>query len=120
MTDSGEWFRQAQYDLDTAGSLIASGRYPPAVFFIHLALEKALKALYAEKFNDVPEKTHNLSVSSNLPDWSSRLIFLIPSLLSTVPALRAGIPITFKRFLNNIQEKRLKNCCQIPGRFSHG
>lgn len=59
-TDSGEWFRQAQYDLDTAESLSSSERYPPAIFFCHLALEKALKALYAEKFNDNPEKTHNL------------------------------------------------------------
>ncbi len=58
--DSGEWFRQAQYDIGTAESLFASGRYPPAIFFCHLALEKGLKALYIEKFNDNPEKTHNL------------------------------------------------------------
>jgi HEPN domain-containing protein len=44
-TDSDEWFRQAQYDIDTAESLIAAGRYPPVIFFCHLALEKALKAL---------------------------------------------------------------------------
>jgi HEPN domain-containing protein len=59
-TDSGEWFRQAQYDLGTAESLISAERYPPAIFFCHLALEKALKALYTEKFNDNPEKTHSL------------------------------------------------------------
>lgn len=58
--DSGEWFRQAQYDLGTAESLASAGRYPPALFFVHLALEKALKALYIEKFNDTPEKTHSL------------------------------------------------------------
>ncbi|OPX65001.1 HEPN domain-containing protein [Methanoregula sp. PtaB.Bin085] len=58
--DFGEWFRQAQYDLGTAESLVASGRYPPAVFFCHLALEKALKALCAEKFDSEPDKTHNL------------------------------------------------------------
>ena len=51
---------QAQYDLGTAESLISAGRYPPAIFFCHLALEKALKALYTEKFNDNPEKTHSL------------------------------------------------------------
>ena len=55
-----EWFRQAQYDLGTAESLVSSGRYPPAVFFCHLALEKALKALCAEKFNGETDKTHNL------------------------------------------------------------
>ena len=59
-SDSGEWFRQAQYDLGTAESLATAGRYPPSIFFCHLSLEKALKALYVEKFNDNPEKTHSL------------------------------------------------------------
>ena len=59
-TDSQEWFRQAQYDLGTAEALFGSGRYPPVLFFCHLSLEKALKALYVEKFNDIPEKTHSL------------------------------------------------------------
>jgi HEPN domain-containing protein len=48
--NSNEWFRQAQYDLGTAESLLTSERYPPVIFFCHLALEKALKALYVEKF----------------------------------------------------------------------
>jgi len=58
--DCGEWFRQAQYDLGTAESLVSAERYPPVIFFCHLALEKGLKALYVEKFNDTPEKTHSL------------------------------------------------------------
>ena len=52
--DSGEWFRQAQYDLGTAESLVSAGRFPPVIFFCHLALEKGLKALYVEKFHDNP------------------------------------------------------------------
>ena len=60
VTESGEWFRQAQYDLGTAESLVSAERYPPAIFFCHLALEKGLKALYTEKYNDNPEKTHSL------------------------------------------------------------
>jgi len=55
-TESGEWFRQAQYDLGTAESLVSAERYPPAIFFCHLALEKCLKALYTEKYNDNPKK----------------------------------------------------------------
>ncbi len=58
--ESVEWFRQAQYDLGTAESLVSVGRYPPAIFFCHLSLEKALKALYIEKYNENPEKTHSL------------------------------------------------------------
>jgi HEPN domain-containing protein len=60
IADSGEWFRQAQYDLGTAESLVFAERYPPAIFFCHLALEKALKALFTEKFAENPEKTHSL------------------------------------------------------------
>ncbi|MDD1701444.1 MAG: HEPN domain-containing protein [Methanoregula sp.] len=71
--DSVEWFRQAQYDIGTADTLVASGRYPPVLFFCHLALEKALKALWIEKFDDAPEKTHSLVflvelLELNLPD----------------------------------------------------
>jgi len=58
--DSQEWFRQARYDLGTAESLLGSERYPPVLFFCHPALEKALKGLYIEKYNDIPEKTHSL------------------------------------------------------------
>jgi HEPN domain-containing protein len=58
--NSNEWFRQAQYDIGTAESLVSAERYPPVIFFSHLALEKALKALYVEKFNDNPDKTHSL------------------------------------------------------------
>ena len=52
--------KQAQYDLGTAESLLATGRNPPVIFFCHLAIEKALKALYIEKFNESPERTHSL------------------------------------------------------------
>ena len=66
-SDSDEWSRQAQYDIGTAESLIAAERYPPVIFFCHLALEKALKALYVEKYNDIPEKTHSLVLLVDLP-----------------------------------------------------
>ncbi len=81
-SDSGEWFRQAQYDLGTAESLVSTERYPPAIFFCHLALEKALKALYIEKFNDNPEKTHSLIylvelLELELPQQNLDALFII-------------------------------------------
>jgi HEPN domain-containing protein len=54
--DAQEWFRQARYDPGTAEALFGSGRYPPVLFFCHLSLEKALKALYVEKFNDIRKR----------------------------------------------------------------
>lgn len=80
--DSDEWFRQAQYDLGTAESLVLAERYPPVIFYCHLALEKALKALYVEKFNDTPDKTHSLVflveiLGLELPQKSMDSLFII-------------------------------------------
>jgi HEPN domain-containing protein len=55
-----EWFRQADYDMDTADAMFASGRYFYAVFMCHLSLEKALKGLIANRLDELPPKTHNL------------------------------------------------------------
>lgn len=55
-----EWFRQADYDLDTARVMFDAGRYFYAVFLSHLSLEKALKGLYAAKFGQIPPRTHDL------------------------------------------------------------
>lgn len=55
-----EWFRQADYDLDTAQTLFDAGRHFYAVFMCHLSVEKALKGLYTAKRNEIPPKTHNL------------------------------------------------------------
>jgi HEPN domain-containing protein len=55
-----EWMKQAEYDMDTAKYMIAGGRYSYALFMCHMCLEKALKALYQEKRDEIPPKTHNL------------------------------------------------------------
>lgn len=39
------WLESAAYDLETGSSLMRSRRYPYALFFGHLALEKLLKAI---------------------------------------------------------------------------
>ena len=55
-----EWFRQSDYDMDTAEYMHQGGRNIYAVFMCHLAVEKALKGLFYEKLRAVPPKTHNL------------------------------------------------------------
>ena len=55
-----EWIKQADYDMDTAQAMFDACRYCYAVFMCHLALEKALKALYLQKTGEAPPKTHNL------------------------------------------------------------
>ena len=39
------WIDSAAYDLETGRSLLEAKRFPYALFFAHLALEKVLKAL---------------------------------------------------------------------------
>jgi HEPN domain-containing protein len=58
---SEEWFRQAEYDLDTAEAMFKAKRYIYTVFMCHLSIEKALKGLYAKKFQKDSPKTHDLS-----------------------------------------------------------
>ena len=58
--DKDEWFKQADYDLDTAEFMFSGERYFYSVFICHLSIEKALKGLYIRKFKDAPPKTHNL------------------------------------------------------------
>jgi HEPN domain-containing protein len=55
-----EWFKQSEYDLDTAMYMSQGDRYFYAVFMCHLSVEKALKGLYLEKLRELPPKTHNL------------------------------------------------------------
>lgn len=58
--DKDEWFKQADYDMDTAEFVFSGERYFYSVFMCHLSIEKALKGLYIRKFKDAPPKTHNL------------------------------------------------------------
>jgi HEPN domain-containing protein len=55
-----EWLTQASYDMDTATYMFKGGRYMYTVFMCHLAIEKALKGLYAGRVGKEPPKTHNL------------------------------------------------------------
>jgi len=57
---TGEWLKQAVYDVDTAEYMIVGGRHFYAVFMCHLAVEKALKGCYHKKLGKVPPKVHNL------------------------------------------------------------
>jgi HEPN domain-containing protein len=50
----------AEYDLETASHMLASGRYLYVVFMCHLSLEKMLKAHVTEATQSVPLKSHDL------------------------------------------------------------
>ncbi len=58
--DTANWIALADYDIDTARHMLATGRYLYVVFLCHLALEKMLKAHVTEVIQTVPIKTHDL------------------------------------------------------------
>lgn len=77
-----EWFRQADYDLETAEFMFSGGRYFYAVFMCHLSIEKALKGLYQERLQEIPPKIHNLiflveKIGLKLPDYLYDWVFSI-------------------------------------------
>ncbi len=74
-----EWLRQAHYDLATARLLFEDGRFSYAVFFAHLALEKALKGCYLETHARTPPVSHSLrhlAAQSGLPLTDDQRTFL--------------------------------------------
>lgn len=54
------WLEGAVYDLETGKSLIQTKRYPYALFFGHLALEKILKAIVVKNTKEHAPYTHSL------------------------------------------------------------
>jgi HEPN domain-containing protein len=54
------WKESSEYDLDTGKSLIEAKRFPYALFFGHLALEKLLKALVVENTKEHAPYSHSL------------------------------------------------------------
>ena len=54
------WLESAEYDLETGRSLMESKRFPYALFFGHLALEKTLKALVVQTTKKHAPFTHSL------------------------------------------------------------
>ena len=55
------WIKSAENDLRVAGHLFEKEDYPYALFFGHLTIEKLLKAIYVNKFDEPPPYTHRLT-----------------------------------------------------------
>ena len=80
--DSKEWFKQSEYDFETAIAMLDSGRYIYSVFMCHLSIEKSLKGLYIEYFKELPPKSHNLiyfldKLKIELPEEDNKFIILL-------------------------------------------
>ena len=60
MRTEDKWATQAQYDLETADAMFASGRHLYVLFCCQQAVEKALKALIVKRTGEFPPRVHNL------------------------------------------------------------
>lgn len=60
------WRDSANEDWSVARQLIDSGRIRHGLFFVHLTIEKILKALICKNVNDLAPRIHNLSRLSEL------------------------------------------------------
>lgn len=55
------WAELADYDYDTAKTLLAAGRYLYVGFMCHQTIEKMLKAYWSSVSDEPPLKVHHLS-----------------------------------------------------------
>jgi HEPN domain-containing protein len=64
------WKNGSREDLESSRIILFEGkRYAPAMFYLHLALEKALKSYCVEKFKEHAPFTHNLPVLLEKLEW---------------------------------------------------
>ena len=54
------WVKSSGKDWKAANHLFEKGDYAYALFFGHLTIEKLLKAIFVQRFNEVPPYTHRL------------------------------------------------------------
>jgi len=54
------WTESAEYDLETGKNLLESKKFPYALFFAHLAIEKVLKAIVVKSTGEHAPYTHSL------------------------------------------------------------
>jgi len=64
------WRRSAQEDWLVACQLIENGHTRHGLFFVHLSLEKVLKAFICKRINDIAPRSHNLTRLSELSGLS--------------------------------------------------
>jgi len=62
----GYWINGANSDIETAALLINGRKFTEGLFFCHLTIEKALKALVVNNTSQLAPKSHNLGYLAEL------------------------------------------------------
>jgi len=100
------WLSSAEYDLETAGNMLDSGRYIYTVFMCHLAIEKMAKAVIVELTGKEPPRSHDLQYLLGLTGLKldSAQQEFIAELSNLSVATR--YPIDFERALSDFSRER--------------
>ncbi|MCZ7392085.1 MAG: HEPN domain-containing protein [Candidatus Methanoperedens sp.] len=106
--DKDEWFKQADYDMETADFMFKGERYFYAVFMCHLSIGKALKGLITQKNKEAPPKTHNLLylieiINLELPEDMYDFVFTL-----TRVSVPTRYPDNLQRMLNEYSMNKTK------------
>ena len=56
----GYWVKSGEEDFDVGSNLIRDNKTRHGLFFVHLSIEKMLKACACKKLNKTPPRIHNL------------------------------------------------------------
>jgi HEPN domain-containing protein len=93
------WRKGARDELASANLLHEGGQYPGALFHCHLAVEKALKAMYMEEHRTEAPLTHDLlQIALQLPRaWSEEEKQLLADLTEYAVAARYDDPVWAER-----------------------
>jgi len=78
------WINLAQEDFEVAGHLFEKKKYLHCLFFCQQTIEKALKAIYHEKYDKTPPRKHDLGALVDAAGILSQLDKLKTDLLDTL------------------------------------
>ena len=59
---TNNWLKLAEEDYEIAGHLLQKKKHLYCFFFCQQSIEKALKAVYYEKYNKTPPRKHDLEI----------------------------------------------------------
>lgn len=84
------WINLAEYDMETAISMLKCKRYLYVGFMCHQVIEKALKGYFAFKHDKIPPYTHNLNFLSDKCGLTSDMTKLQNNFIDVLEPLNVG------------------------------
>jgi len=105
------WINSAAYDLETGKALLVSKRFPYALFFGHLAIEKVLKAIVVKATQAHAPFTHSL------PLLASKTNIEIPESIIDRLAEYTEFHMEWNQDIQTIRRTSTKNApTNLPGK----